>query len=187
MTANIQHVAHSAAPQPLIADASHAQPYPAQLLGSLRETVEAAQRVSQAPLAIAAQSALSIVSLAVQGFANVETLGGDRPLSLFALTIARSGERKSSVDRHLSGKLESFNRTTSEPTTDGLIRLLASTPSAGLFSDEGGHSWVVTRCEQHRRAGPLPRSTHFGMGGKSGLIVRRRKSFCETGVWPCTS
>ncbi len=35
------------------------------------------------------------IKLAVQGFANVETLDGPRALSLYCLTIAASGERKS--------------------------------------------------------------------------------------------
>ena len=63
--------------------------------------VEAVQDISQVPDGIAAQSALSVASLAVQGFADVETLGGDAPLSLFCLTIAESGERKSTCDRLL--------------------------------------------------------------------------------------
>ena len=54
--------------------------------------------MTQAPMAIPAASALSIASLAVQGFADVETLGGPRPTSLYCLTIAKSGERKSSCD-----------------------------------------------------------------------------------------
>ena len=37
----------------------------------------------------------------MQGFADVEALGGDAPCSLFCLTIAESGERKSSCDRLL--------------------------------------------------------------------------------------
>ncbi|WP_170152323.1 YfjI family protein [Paracoccus aestuarii] len=63
-----------------------------------------------APIAIPAQSALSVASLAVQGFADVETLGGDRPLSLYALTIARSGERKSTCDGLLMQGLRDFER-----------------------------------------------------------------------------
>ena len=43
---------------------------------------------------IAPGAAYPVAALAVQGFADVETLGGNRPLALYALTIARSGERK---------------------------------------------------------------------------------------------
>lgn len=88
-------------PQPLLREIPPGQSYPAEALGALQEAVVAVHDISQAPIAIAAQSALSVASLAVQGFANVETLGGDAPCSLFCLTIAESGERKSTCDRLL--------------------------------------------------------------------------------------
>ena len=88
-------------PQPLLREIPPGEAYPVAALGPLRQAVEAVQDVTQAPIGIAAQSALSVASLAVQGFADVETLGGDAPCSLFCLTIAESGERKSSCDRLL--------------------------------------------------------------------------------------
>lgn len=80
-------------PQPLVREIAPAATYPVAALGPLRAAVEAVQGMTQAPVAIPAQSALAVASLAVQGFADVETLGGPRPLSLYALTIAASGER----------------------------------------------------------------------------------------------
>jgi hypothetical protein len=65
-------------------------------------------------MAIPAQSALSVASLAVQGLADVETLGGYRPVSLFCLTIAQSGERKSSCDAPLMTELREFEREKSK-------------------------------------------------------------------------
>lgn len=97
-------------PQPLLREIPPGQPYPVQALGPLGAAVEAVQGMTQAPVAIPAQSALAVASLAVQGFANVETLGGDRPLSLYALTIARSGERKSTCDGLLMQGLQDFER-----------------------------------------------------------------------------
>lgn len=85
-------------PQPLLRDLPAGEAYPVEALGPLRAAVEAVQGMTQAPVGIPAQSALAVASLAVQGFADVETLGGNRPLSLYALTIARSGERKSACD-----------------------------------------------------------------------------------------
>lgn len=79
-------------------------------LGPLRAAVEALQGMTLAPVALPAQSALSIASLVVQGFANVETLGGPRPLSLYALTIAQSGERKSASDAALMAGLREHER-----------------------------------------------------------------------------
>lgn len=89
-------------PQPLMREIPPGEPYPVHALGPLLAAVEAVQDISQAPAAIAAQSALSIAALAVQGFADVEILGGGTaPCSLFCLTIAESGERKSTCDRLL--------------------------------------------------------------------------------------
>jgi hypothetical protein len=88
-------------PELLMREVPPSEPYPVTALGPLQQVVQAVQDITQAPVALAAQSALSVASLVVQGFANVETLGGDSPVSLFCLTIAESGERKSSCDRLL--------------------------------------------------------------------------------------
>ena len=102
------------APQPLMREIPPGQAFPIEALGPLREVVEAVADISQAPAAIAAQSALAVASLAVQGFADVETLGGDAPCSLFCLTIAESGERKSTCDRLLMQGLRDHERDQSE-------------------------------------------------------------------------
>ncbi|OYZ08258.1 MAG: hypothetical protein B7Y36_17350 [Novosphingobium sp. 28-62-57] len=97
-------------PQPLVREIPDGLPYPVDALGPLQSAVEAVQAMTQAPMAIPAQSALSIAALAVQGFANVETLGGDRPLSLYCLTIAESGERKTSCDEKLVQTLREYEK-----------------------------------------------------------------------------
>ena len=97
-------------PQPLVREIAIGAAYPVHALGPLRKAVEAVQGITQAPLAIPAQSALAVASLAVQGFADVETLGGPRALSLYALTIARSGERKSACDAPLMVALRDHER-----------------------------------------------------------------------------
>lgn len=97
-------------PQPLVREIAPGATYPAHALGPLRPAVEAVQGLTQAPMAIPAQSALAVASLAVQGFADVETLGGTRPTSLYALTIARSGERKSACDAPLLAALRAHER-----------------------------------------------------------------------------
>jgi len=85
-------------PQPLLRETPPSAPYPAQHLGPLQPAVAAVVGMAQTPVAMTAGSALAVASLAVQGFANVESLGGARPLSLYLLTLARSGERKSASD-----------------------------------------------------------------------------------------
>ena len=54
----------------------------------------------QCPEAIAGQSVLAAATLAVQGHADIELpQGSTAPLSSFFLTVAHSGERKSTADR----------------------------------------------------------------------------------------
>lgn len=97
-------------PQPLVRETPPGADYPVHALGPLSEAVKAVQGMVQAPVAIPAASALCVASLAVQGLANVETLGGFRPVSLNALTIAQSGERKSSCDAPLMAALRDHER-----------------------------------------------------------------------------
>lgn len=97
-------------PRPLVREIPAGKPFPVAHLGPLRAAVDAVQGMTQAPVPIPAASALTVASLAVQGFANVETLAGPRPVSLYALTIARSGERKSSCDGPLLTALRNHEK-----------------------------------------------------------------------------
>lgn len=107
-------------PQPLLRDIPAGEPYPVAALGPLQGAVEAVQGMALSPVAIPAQSALAVASLAVQGFANVETLGGPRPLSLYCLTIAESGERKSSCYEPLIASLRDYEREQAKAQRDDL-------------------------------------------------------------------
>ncbi len=98
------------APQLLLREIARGSDYPIQALGPLRAVVEAVQATTQAPVAIAAQSALSVASLAVQAHADVESLAGFVPTSVYCLTIAQSGERKSGCDRLIMQGLRDYER-----------------------------------------------------------------------------
>ena len=87
----------SEGPQPLLRETRPGAAYPVEALGPLQAAVEAVRGATLAPVAIPAQSALAVASLAVMGHADVETLGGPRPTALYALTIAKSGERKTAA------------------------------------------------------------------------------------------
>jgi len=87
------------APEPLRRPVPAPEPYPIADLGPiLRPACEAIRRVIQAPDAVCGASLLAAASLAVQGFADVVIDGRVHPLSLWFLTVAESGERKSAVD-----------------------------------------------------------------------------------------
>jgi putative DNA primase/helicase len=89
--------------RPLV-DMVQCQPYPLHALPML--TLNAVQEVQgfvQAPIEMVAMSALSAMSAALQAHRNVRRsskLVG--PISLWHLTIAESGERKTSLDRYFS-------------------------------------------------------------------------------------
>jgi putative DNA primase/helicase len=90
-------------PEPLT-EPLDARPYPDEALSHiLREAVRQAQAFVQAPMALVACSALSALSLAAQGLANVRRdhqLVG--PISIFLLAVADSGERKTTCDAMFS-------------------------------------------------------------------------------------
>ena len=76
------------------------KPYPVDALGELLGgAVAAIASAVQVPDALAAQSILTAAAMASQPHANVLRAGQRIPLSLFGLTVAESGDRKSSADR----------------------------------------------------------------------------------------
>ncbi|MHB1934822.1 MAG: YfjI family protein [Leptospirillum sp.] len=96
-------------PEPLEAP-DDPMPYPLKALpDGIRESVEEVLSFTQAPPALAACSALSALSVAAQGSADVRRNEGlEGPVSLYFLVIAESGERKSSVDGHFMARIREW-------------------------------------------------------------------------------
>jgi hypothetical protein len=93
--------AHRAdAPLPLFPPLPPAERFPIEALGpTLSRAAAAIARKVQAPEAIAGQSVLAAAALAAQAHADVLLpYGQARPLSLFFVTVASSGDRKSTAD-----------------------------------------------------------------------------------------
>ena len=89
-----------AAPEPLRRPVPPAADYPLDALGDvLGPAAKRIHDVVQAPDALCGQSILAAASLAVQSHADVLIEGRREPLSLWAVSIAESGERKSAVDQ----------------------------------------------------------------------------------------
>jgi hypothetical protein len=87
-------------PLPLFPALPRAERYPIEALGPvLSRAAGAISRKVQVPEAIAAQSVLAASALAAQAHADVLLpYGQKRPLSLYLVTVAASGDRKSSAD-----------------------------------------------------------------------------------------
>jgi len=87
-------------PQPLQPAPDSPVPYPVHALGGyLSKVVMAIYQKTRTPEAICAQSVLAAASLVMQSRSDVTLpFGQKRPLSNFFLSIAETGERKSSAD-----------------------------------------------------------------------------------------
>jgi len=141
--------------------------YPVDALGPLADLCKVIALNAQLNPATIGQSILSAASLAAQGSCEVETLSGHKPLSIYALSIAESGDGKSTVEsivlcgikqyekeRHgaiearkaeqasLPVKERAIEREpyllASDATVQGIIKgFLTGWPSQGIFTAEG--------------------------------------------------
>lgn len=84
---------------PLFREIPPAKEFPVEALGPiLGKAAQEIHRSLKAPLAIICQSLLAAASLITQAHANVEIDGRVIALSLFFISVAESGERKSAID-----------------------------------------------------------------------------------------
>lgn len=93
---------HWPEPEPIEEPGASEQPYPVEALGPiLGEAANAIAEHSQCPLAMAGQAVLVAAAFAAQGQIRAWSPATERgmPVSLFALTLADSGDRKSTADR----------------------------------------------------------------------------------------
>lgn len=114
-------------PVPLRRD-MESRPYPLEVLPPLiRDAINEVEQFTQAPIALIAASALSAVSATVQGLVSVERGTGLRgPASLFFLTLAASGERKSSADRYFTRAISEWEAAQREAAKPVLAEYRAS-------------------------------------------------------------
>ena len=81
----------------------------------VRRAVEEVQAFTQAPLPLVASSALGVLSLTGQAYVDVKRAEGlTGPTSLFLLTIADSGERKSTCDKFFTEPIRDYERQQTE-------------------------------------------------------------------------
>lgn len=102
-------------PQPLAAKVSP-EPYPIDALPAItRAAVEEVAGFVKAPIAMVASSALAALSLAAQAHIDIkraERLHG--PVGIFSMTIADSGERKSTCDGFFSSAIRKYQEEQAE-------------------------------------------------------------------------
>ena len=92
------------------------EPYPLDALpGIVRKAVEEVLSFTKAPIPLVASSSLGAIALAIQ--AHVDAKRADRltgPASLFLLTIADSGERKSTCDNFFISAIKQYEQEQTE-------------------------------------------------------------------------
>lgn len=103
-------------PIPLFPPMPPAERFPMEALGStLSRAAAAIAHKVQVPEAIAAQSVLAAAALAAQAHADVVLpYGQTRPLSLFFVTVAASGDRKSTADNEALWPIRKREKTLKE-------------------------------------------------------------------------
>ncbi|MDD2658352.1 MAG: YfjI family protein [Methylococcales bacterium] len=99
-------------PELLRAPLPESETYPVEYLGDiLGSAAQALHESVKAPLALCCQSVLAAASLAAQAHFDVLLPWGEKkPLSLFLLTVAESGERKSGIDGVVLGAAKKQER-----------------------------------------------------------------------------
>ena len=148
-TPSINAVQDSAWPDPdPLTTPGDSQPYPTSALPPLlRNAVLEAQEFVQAPVALVACSALSALSLAAQGLANVRRdhqLVG--PVSLYLLAVAESGERKSTCDRIFGAALRDWERDRAAACAPGIAK-----HEAALATVEAKRAGLLEAIKRKRR------------------------------------
>lgn len=92
-------------------DDDGADDYPTDALGSLAPVAQCISENAQVRPAMAAQAILGAVALLTQRTANVRSLDGSvKPLSLYLMTIAQSGDGKDAADRVALGAISRWQQ-----------------------------------------------------------------------------
>ncbi|MFM0321101.1 DUF3987 domain-containing protein [Caballeronia glebae] len=115
----------------------------------LRAAVEEVHRFVQAPLALVASTAVAALSLAIQAHVDVkraERLTG--PVGLFMLTIADSGERKSTCDTFFTRAIRDYE---AEQAVDG--KFVIDNYQADLAAWEANYNGVKEKIKSTAKAG----------------------------------
>ena len=189
-----------AVPQPIPIKPAVAAPgqFPiAALSPRLQAAARGMQDLTQAPLAIAAQSVLAAAALAVQPFIDIVLPTGETiPSSLFLVTIAISGERKSANDklalnavrRREAEMREEWRKRSADFLADSTAHKEALS-KAKKGSDRYAIKEAIERCGPEPIAPPLPMlvSDEGTLQGLQKLFARAMPSLGlfsdEGGMW----
>lgn len=110
-------------PLPLHRAIDAPQSFPMDALGDiLGNAAKTLHRIIQAPDAVCAQSVLGAAAVACQPFANIEIDGRTVPLSIFLLTVAESGDRKTATDNAALGPIYEYQKMLQAVYREDVVR-----------------------------------------------------------------
>ena len=97
-------------PLPLQGPQPEPPQYPLAALGRFAEAAKVITDQVQAPAPVVAQSILAAASLVAQPHIDVEIDGREFPVSLYLITVAASGERKTATDKIVLAPVKKYER-----------------------------------------------------------------------------
>ena len=169
-------------PDPILEFQPTSEPYPLKAYPSaIRDAVESFIDYAQTPVSLAASIALGYAATSVQHLALVvrdsQTLG---PCSLFVLNIAKSGERKSTVDRTFEKGIRSWERSLQLNINHLEQKAMADGSSPRLIYEDATAEGLAAEIENNMRSVVLASSeggSVFGSVGMRGEALLKALSF----------
>lgn len=125
-------------PIPLFKPMPAATEVPLADLGPLTEPVRALALTVQVPHSMALSAILGALAVSVQGLINVRSVFGETPVCLAIVSIADSGDRKSSVDKRAMKAVREFERPLLRKYRKELEAFEAQSAGPPILEDEGG-------------------------------------------------
>lgn len=126
--------------------------YPLAALGRFAEAAKVITDQVQAPAPVVAQSILAAASLVAQPHIDVEIDGREFPVSLYLITVAASGERKTATDKIVLAPVKKYERMLVEQYDERFIEW--SVKLAQLKSKKKGELLDVEAIMKHEAEKP---------------------------------
>lgn len=147
------------------------QPYPlGELPHSIRNAVFEIQQITKAPPSMVANSALGAISLACQNVANVK-LPHEKiaPCSLFFMTLAESGERKTSVDSIFMNGIEMHERIAQSQYVNEKEKFEAQ-----------NRIWQIQKSALEKKIAKLGTDKNDGLENQLISLIKNKPKFIQT-------
>lgn len=180
-------------PEPLMPDRGKQGEFPVAYLGPVMgRAVEGIARLAYVPTSLAAQSVIAACSLAVQPHFNVTLpTGQTRPVSIFLVSVAESGDRKSTSDAYAMEAVRDYERELelqfAARQADALIQQAAWDEAKKQATNVNKRNGREALEQAYRELGPRPEGPRepvivIRSGTTQGLLKRFQTSRPSLGL-----